>query len=67
MGEEMRIESIHPHGTSRVLLYAIKFYDMVPSGFNFNPRGVLRIFIALKIHRLGWVRTRKLLVQWQAH
>jgi hypothetical protein len=28
---------------------------------------VLRIFIALKIHRLGRVRTRDLRVQLQAH
>jgi hypothetical protein len=32
MGEEMRILSIHPCGTSRVLLHAVKSYDMGPSG-----------------------------------
>jgi hypothetical protein len=35
--------------TSRVLLHAVKSYDMGPSGFTSHPRGsVLRIFIALK-------------------
>jgi hypothetical protein len=37
---------------------------MGPSGFTSHPKeGVLRIFIAFKIHRLGWVRIRKLWVQ----
>jgi hypothetical protein len=37
-------------------------------GFSFHSKeGVLRIFIALKIHHLGRVWTRKLWVQWQAH
>jgi hypothetical protein len=33
MGEEMRILSVCPCGTSRVLLHAIKSYDMGPSHF----------------------------------
>jgi hypothetical protein len=37
-------------------------------GFIPHPKeGVLRTFIALKIHRIGRVRTRNLWVQWQAH
>jgi hypothetical protein len=36
------------------------------SGFTSSTKeGLLRIFIALKIHRLGWVRTRELWVQWK--
>jgi hypothetical protein len=35
----MRIESIHPHGTSRVLLHAVKSYDMGPSRFTSHPKG----------------------------
>jgi hypothetical protein len=42
--EEMRILFIHPCGT-----HVVKSYDMGPSRFT------LRIFIALKIHRLGQV------------
>jgi hypothetical protein len=38
MGKEMILLSIRPYGTSRVLLHAVKSYDM----------GVLRIYIALK-------------------
>jgi hypothetical protein len=51
MGErgEMRILSIHPCGTSRDILHAVKSYDMGPSVFTSHPKeGVLRIFIALK-------------------
>jgi hypothetical protein len=41
---------------------------MGPFGFISHPKeGVLRIFIALKINRLGRVRTRKLWFQWQTH
>jgi hypothetical protein len=41
--------SFHPCGTSRVLLHAVKSYDMGPSRFTFHPRGrCVRIFIALK-------------------
>jgi hypothetical protein len=48
------ILSVHPCGTSRILLHAVKSDDMGPSGFTSHPKeGVLRIFIALKIHRLG--------------
>jgi hypothetical protein len=37
-------------------------------GFTSHPKeDVLRIFTALKIHRLGWVLTRDPWVQWQAH
>jgi hypothetical protein len=39
MGDEMRILSIHPCGTSRVLLHAVKSYDMGPSRFTSHPRG----------------------------
>jgi hypothetical protein len=35
----MRILSMHPRGTSRVLLHAIKSYDMGPSRFTSHPRG----------------------------
>jgi hypothetical protein len=49
MGEEMRILSIHPCGTSRVILYAVKSYDMGPSRFTSHPRGRCAAdFIALK-------------------
>jgi hypothetical protein len=41
--------SIHPCGTSIVLLHAVKSYDVGPSCCD----GVLWIFIALKFHRLG--------------
>jgi hypothetical protein len=38
------------------------------SGFtSYAMEGVLWIFIALKMHRLGRVRTQDLWVQWQAH
>jgi hypothetical protein len=47
--KEMRIYIIRPRGTSRVLLHAVKSYDMGPSRFTSHPKeGVLRIFIALK-------------------
>jgi hypothetical protein len=39
MGKEMRILSIRPCGTSRVLLHAVKSYDMGPSRFTSHPRG----------------------------
>jgi hypothetical protein len=39
MGEEMRMLSIHPRGTSRVLLHAVKSYGMGPSRFTSHPRG----------------------------
>jgi hypothetical protein len=48
MGEEMRILSIRPCGTSRVLLHAVNSYDMGPSLLPIREEGVLRIFIALK-------------------
>jgi hypothetical protein len=38
-GEMREILFIHPCGTSRVLLYAVKSYDMGPSRFTFHPRG----------------------------
>jgi hypothetical protein len=45
----MRILSINPCGTSRVLLHTVKSYDMGPSRFTYHQKeGVLRIFIALK-------------------
>jgi hypothetical protein len=34
----MRIFSIRPGGTSRVLLHAVKSYDMRPSRFTSHPR-----------------------------
>jgi hypothetical protein len=38
------------------------------SGFSSHPKeGVLWIFIVLKIHRHGRVRTRNFCVQWQGH
>jgi hypothetical protein len=69
MGEEMRILSIRPSVTSRVILHAIKSYDMGPSRFNSHPRGrcAADVLWPLKIHRIGRVRTRDLWVQWQAH
>jgi hypothetical protein len=36
---EMRMLSIHPCGTSSVLLHAVKSYDMGPSRFTSQPRG----------------------------
>jgi hypothetical protein len=40
MGEkEMIILSIRPCGTSRVILHAVKFYNMGPSRFTSHPRG----------------------------
>jgi hypothetical protein len=49
MGEEMRIQSIHPRGTSRVHSHAVKSYNMGSSDFTSHPKeGVLRIFIAFK-------------------
>jgi hypothetical protein len=55
-------------------VYNVGLYSQVQtrehgnSGFTSHPKeGVLRIFIALKIHRLDRVRTRDLWVQWQAH
>jgi hypothetical protein len=45
-----------------------KIYDMLSSGFTSHQKeGVLRICIALKIHRLCQVWTRNPWVQWQAH
>jgi hypothetical protein len=38
-GEIREILSIHPCGTSRVLLHAVKSYDMGPSRFTSHPRG----------------------------
>jgi hypothetical protein len=44
----MRIYSIHPRGTSRVLLH-VKSYDMGPPALlPIRKEGFLRIFIALK-------------------
>jgi hypothetical protein len=37
--EEMRTLSIHPCGTYRVLLHAVKSYDMGPSRFTSHLRG----------------------------
>jgi hypothetical protein len=36
---KMRILSIHPRGTPRVLLHAVKSYDMAPSRFTSHRRG----------------------------
>jgi hypothetical protein len=49
MGEEMRILSVRPCGTSRVLLHAVKSYDMEPSRFAPHPRGRC----AADFYRLG--------------
>jgi hypothetical protein len=50
----MIILCIRPCGTSRVLLHAVKSYDMGPSRFtSHREEGVLRIFIALK-NPLPW-------------
>jgi hypothetical protein len=38
-GEIREILSVHPCGTSRVLLDAVKSYDMGPSRFTSHPRG----------------------------
>jgi hypothetical protein len=38
MDEEMRILCIHPRGTSRFLLHAVKSYNMGPSRFTSHPR-----------------------------
>jgi hypothetical protein len=49
MGEEMIILSIRPCGTYRVILQAVKSYDMGPSRFTSHPRGRCAAdFIALK-------------------
>jgi hypothetical protein len=51
MGEkgEMRILSTHPCGTSRVLLHAVKSYDMGPSRFYSHRRARCAAdFIALR-------------------
>jgi hypothetical protein len=37
---DMIILSIRPCGTSRVLLHAVKSYDMGPSRFTSHPRGI---------------------------
>jgi hypothetical protein len=37
-GEMREISSIHPYGTSRVLLHDVKSYDMGPSRFTSHPR-----------------------------
>jgi hypothetical protein len=48
--KEMRISSIHPCGTSKVILHAVKSYDMgPPTLLPIREEGVLRIFIVLKI------------------
>jgi hypothetical protein len=45
----MIILSIHPRGTSRVLLNAVKSYDTgLPALLPIREEGVLRIFIALR-------------------
>jgi hypothetical protein len=38
-GEIREILSIHPCGTSRVLLHAVKSYDMGPSRFTSQKQG----------------------------
>jgi hypothetical protein len=49
MGEEMRILSIHPCGTSRVLLHAVNVMTRdLPALHSIREKDVLRIFIALK-------------------
>jgi hypothetical protein len=49
-GEMREILSIHPCETSRVLLHAVKSYDMGPSRFTSHTRGrcAEEIFIAVK-------------------
>jgi hypothetical protein len=68
MGQEMRILSIHPCGTSRILLHAVKSYDMGPSRFTSPPKeGVLRIFITLENPSPWPGLNPQTLGQWQAH
>jgi hypothetical protein len=38
-GKMREILSIHPCGTSRVLLHTVKPFDMGPSRFTSHPRG----------------------------
>jgi hypothetical protein len=48
-GEIREILSVHPCGTSRVLLRVVKCYDMGPSRFTSHPRGRCAAdFIAFK-------------------
>jgi hypothetical protein len=50
------------------ILHAIKSYAMGhPALLSIRKKSVLRILIAIKIHRLGRVRTCNLWVQWKAH
>jgi hypothetical protein len=39
----------------QVILHAVKSYDMGPVALLLPKEGLLRIFVALKIHRLGQV------------
>jgi hypothetical protein len=39
MDDEMRILSVRPCGTSRILLHAVKSYDVGPSRFTSHPIG----------------------------
>jgi hypothetical protein len=49
INSEKKKESIRPCGTSRVILHAVKSYDMGPSRFTSHPRGRFAAdFIALK-------------------
>jgi hypothetical protein len=56
-GEMREILSIHPCGTSKDLLHAVKSYDMGPSRFTSLPGGrcAADFLSPLKIHRLGRV------------
>jgi hypothetical protein len=67
-GEMREILTIDPCGTSRVLLHAVKSYDMGPSRFTSHPRGSCAADIYLTdTHRakkprrikVGDIRSRK--------
>jgi hypothetical protein len=59
---------LYPFDFKSFFLYAVKSYDMGPPALLLiRKKDVLLIFVSIKFHRLGRVRTRKLCVQWQAH
>jgi hypothetical protein len=67
MGEG-EIVSIRPCGTSRVLLHAVKSYDMGPSRFTSHPRGrcAADFYRPEKSIALAGFGIRNLWVQWQS-
>jgi hypothetical protein len=64
----MRILSIHAYGTSRLLLHAVKSYDMGLSRFTSHPRGrcAADFYRPLKSVSLAGFEPATL-GQWQAH